>query len=296
MNFCRKLDLLTLGSDKNFEVLFRSYILVPVINLETMKHLKISNFWRDNYSSKNKVYEEFTATEYFRKMAAIFSPGESYFYIMNMHNLELDYISPEVDNFYNIESSSITIENLLKNAHPDHIPVLEKKEGVIKDFYFNHLKEDQRLNYKILYSYDLIDDFGKNRTMLLQATVIALSEEGFPQHILSIHTDISHITNKASKNVSFMDLRGDKSYFNVDTKYGKFRKEYVRGTKFSKEFTRREKQIIKLLSEGLETVEIANILNISPNTVSTHRKNIIRKGEFKNTAHMIGDYFKIIAN
>ena len=261
-----------------------------------MKHTKISEFWRETYSSKHDIYEEFTVTEYFRKMAAIFAPGESYFYVLNMHNLQLDHVSPEVEKFYEIDSSEITMEDLLKNTNPDHIPILQKKEGVIKDFFLNHLNKDKRLDYKIMYSYDLIDDFQNSRTMLLQATVISLSEEGYPKHILSIHSDISHLTPKASDRVSFMDLKGNHSYYNVDTQYGKFKKEYAKGIKSSNEFTNREKQIIKLLSEGQETAEIADLLNISPNTVSTHRKNIIRKGKFKNTAQMIGDYFMLFAS
>ncbi len=261
-----------------------------------MKHLKIADFWRKTYSSKHNVYEEFTVTDYFRKMAAIFSPGESYFYIMNMHNLELDYISPEVSNFYKIEMEDITMEVLLETANPDNIPILEKKEGVIKDFFVNHLDKNKITDYKIIYSYDMIDQYGKSRTMLLQATPLSISEEGFVKHVLSIHTDISHITPKASPNVSFMDLTGEKSYLNVDSQKGKFSMQYVLGAENTPDYTKREKQIIQLLSQGLESSEIAEVLNISFNTVTTHRRNILRKGEFKNTAHLIGDFFKIGIN
>lgn len=48
--------------------------------------------------------------------------------------------------------------------------------------------------------------------------------------------------------------------------------------KFS-ELTAREKQIISLIAYGKSTREIAEILFISVHTVSTHRKNIIRKTE-----------------
>ncbi len=261
-----------------------------------MKHQKIADFWRENYSSRLKVYEEFTVTDYFRKMAAIFAPGESYFYILNMHDLQLDYISPEVSKFYNDDIEDISMETLLRNTNPNHIPVLEKKEAVIRDFFLNHLKKEERLDYKIIYSYDLIDDNGKSRTMLMQATVISLSVEGTPMHVLSIHSDISHITPRASKNVSFMSLSGANSYFNVDTAYGKFRTQYVLGSEDIPGYTKREKEIIKLLSQGLESGEIAEILHISTNTVTTHRRNILRKGEFKNTAHLIGGFFKLGIN
>lgn len=274
----------------------RNCILAKPLYSKTMKHLKIADFWRENYSSKNKIYEEFTVTDYFRKMAAIFAPGESYFYILNMHNLELDYISPEVSIFYKNKSGDMTMEKLLEAANPNHIPILQKKESVIKDFFINFLDVERITDYKILYSYDLIDHYGKSRTMLLQATPLSISDEGFVKHVLSIHTDISHITPKASNNVSFMDITGEKSYFNVDTQHGRFKTQYVLGSENSPQYTKREKQIIKLLSQGFESGEIAEILNISSNTVTTHRRNILRKGEFKNTAHLIGDFFKIGIN
>lgn len=41
--------------------------------------------------------------------------------------------------------------------------------------------------------------------------------------------------------------------------------------------TRREKEILKLLSNGLNGPEIAEKLFLSPLTVETHRKNLLRK-------------------
>lgn len=52
----------------------------------------------------------------------------------------------------------------------------------------------------------------------------------------------------------------------------------------SKKFniSRQEKEIIRLVVKGLQSKEIAEILNISKNTVDTHRKNINRKLEITN--------------
>lgn len=51
--------------------------------------------------------------------------------------------------------------------------------------------------------------------------------------------------------------------------------------------TDREIEIIKLLSQGYSTCEISITLSISEYTVSTHRKNSIRKTESKNSAHLV---------
>jgi len=52
-------------------------------------------------------------------------------------------------------------------------------------------------------------------------------------------------------------------------------------------FTSKEKEVLSLISTGLTTKEIAAQLNISHHTVETHRKNLLRKGEVKNSAQLV---------
>ncbi len=51
--------------------------------------------------------------------------------------------------------------------------------------------------------------------------------------------------------------------------------------------TRREKEVLLLISEGLTNHEIAEKLFVSTTTVDTHRKNLLAKFEAKNTASLI---------
>lgn len=56
--------------------------------------------------------------------------------------------------------------------------------------------------------------------------------------------------------------------------------------------TRREKEVLQLISEGLTNAEIAEKLFISIPTVNTHRKSILEKFEVKNTATLIAKAIK----
>lgn len=56
--------------------------------------------------------------------------------------------------------------------------------------------------------------------------------------------------------------------------------------------TRREKEILMLIAEGLTNAEIAEKLFISIPTVNTHRKSLLEKLEVKNTALLIGKAIK----
>lgn len=51
--------------------------------------------------------------------------------------------------------------------------------------------------------------------------------------------------------------------------------------------TKREREIIKLIADGMTNQEIADRLFISPRTVDTHRSNIMQKLDVKNTAALV---------
>ncbi len=51
--------------------------------------------------------------------------------------------------------------------------------------------------------------------------------------------------------------------------------------------TRREKEVLELIAEGLTNIEIGQKLFISTTTVDTHRKNLLAKFEVKNTASLV---------
>lgn len=61
---------------------------------------------------------------------------------------------------------------------------------------------------------------------------------------------------------------------------------------FEVPLTKREKEILKLIAEGLSSQEIADKLFISLRTVETHRLNINQKLDVKNTAGLVKEAIK----
>lgn len=59
------------------------------------------------------------------------------------------------------------------------------------------------------------------------------------------------------------------------------------------ELTKREKEILKLISDGLSNKEIANLLFVSTRTVDTHRYNVMQKLNVKNGAELVRMAFKL---
>jgi DNA-binding NarL/FixJ family response regulator len=51
--------------------------------------------------------------------------------------------------------------------------------------------------------------------------------------------------------------------------------------------TKREKEILQLIADGMTTSDIAAALHLSPLTVETHRKSLLQKFDVKNVAGMV---------
>ncbi len=70
-------------------------------------------------------------------------------------------------------------------------------------------------------------------------------------------------------------------------------KEYIRLARKKKRpdpiksITKREREVLSLLTEGLTSSEIASKLYISPRTVEKHRTNLLKKLNLKNTAALV---------
>lgn len=251
-------------------------------------HLKITNYWKNNYSSKIETSKKYDVPPHFKKMASLMAPGKSYYYIANFHTLELEMISNSVVDFTGKQPEEVDIEHLLSLALPEEIEKVHKKEKVISEFFSNYLEKHELLQYKVVYTYKYRNYKGEVRVMLHQATCLSLNEAGRFVHVFSIHSDISHLTSTSSQDISFINIEGGESFYNIDTSKGVFDpKRLSKKENLKKLLSSREIDIIKQLALGYSADEISVNLNISSHTVKTHKKNILRKTESRNSTQLV---------
>lgn len=251
---------------------------------------EIVHYWKNQYSSHLKKYQSYDAGDQFRRVASIFSPGKSYYYIVNFHNLELDELSSSITKFVKKEPSKIKMEDLLKTILPEDLKGVANKEAVIKDFYNRYLNDiEDILQYKVVYSYRAVGLDGNVNTMLHQATILSTDNNGIIQHAFSMHTDVSHLNMTSNDDISFIHMDGGVSYCNIKTDNGVFDPENseYNDNDLINLFSEREKEIIKKLAQGKSAKEIAESLNLSLHTVRTHRRNLLNKTGYTNTAQLI---------
>lgn len=110
------------------------------------------------------------------------------------------------------------------------------------------------------------------------------SQKSFIDEIIKIGVDGCLLKNNTGKELkeaidrvmegrSYYDLIND--FISEDNEIAQFK------------LGEREIEIIKLLSKGFTSNEIAEKLFISEHTVKTHRKNILRKTDLKNTSQLM---------
>ena len=86
--------------------------------------------------------------------------------------------------------------------------------------------------------------------------------------------------------MSFIHIQEGKSYFGI----GNIKDLSNEQPKLT--ISNREVEILKLISEGFSSKEIADYLYISLDTVRTHRKNILAKTDFKNLTQAATHYVR----
>ncbi|SER85328.1 LuxR C-terminal-related transcriptional regulator [Pedobacter rhizosphaerae] len=215
-------------------------------------------------------------------LASIFSNGPFYFYVVDFFNREIKYISPGVEEIHGLRPEKTTFQDILDCIHPDDMAFVAKAEETMMKVFYETLGVEKYKKYKMSYCFRFRTKDGSYQMFNHQAILLATDEHGRGAKSLNIHTNISHLTSKNNYQISAIGMFGEPSYLNIDTK------DHTLFPNPSQPiFTKREIEIIRLLSLGLTNINIADKLYISFETVRTHRKNILRKSKSKNSGELI---------
>ncbi len=125
--------------------------------------------------------------------------------------------------------------------------------------------------------------------------IIALTmhqEYRFIQHMLDqgVHGYLLKSSGKEEILLAIRQVFANKSYLNAEvtrTLIEGMRRRNVEPRKKGTKLTHREREVLNLIVAGLTTSEIAGRLFVSSTTAETHRKNLLRKLEVRNTAGLV---------
>ena len=200
--------------------------------------------------------------------------GSQFIYIFDFPRGEINYVSPGIQKIFGYEPGEVNLQFLYEKIHPDdRAGVAEATIDAIQGTIDKHMTSPGRLKFSVNYRFQKKD--GSYLQVLRHQTIQQTDEQGNILRATGIIVELGHLPEVHGVIGKMVDNETGNLIYS--------RSYSVQDSIFST----REKEIILLLANGRKTDEIAEKLFISPNTVSTHRKNMLKKYAVKNTAELI---------
>tara|TARA_R110002126_G_scaffold9840_1_gene44212 strand:+ start:18032 stop:18808 length:777 start_codon:yes stop_codon:yes gene_type:complete len=245
---------------------------------------KIISFSKSSISEKDTVY----GAEYLNSLLAnIYSPGPSFQYVIDLNTKSFDYVSDSVGDIFGFSSESFSLEDYVNLVLQDSFDYVYNCEKIAAYFLFKFIQGSEIPYYKVSYQISMLDRFRRPTLFLRQSIALSCDENYKISKVFTNQSRIDHITKVNNGKISFIDVRGIKSYYDISNI-----SDLTKPVQFKKTHSQREIQIIKLIAEGYSSKEIAKLLFISYNTVRTHRNNILRNSDCSSMAEVISNCIK----
>jgi DNA-binding CsgD family transcriptional regulator len=162
--------------------------------------------------------------------------------------------------------------------HPDQIEGIMSFQKTIAHFFTQETAKPDYANGAVICNY-LYKNGDNDYVPVLQRTIRLEADENHnPVLFLSFIHYVGHIKKYDALNCVLSSADNVRMYtYNAPGKC-------MEGPKM---FSTHEKNIISLLAQGFDTKTIAQKLFISPNTVNTHRRNLIKKTDCLDTTGVV---------
>lgn len=138
-------------------------------------------------------------------------------------------------------------------------------------------------NLKMSLFFRMINALGKYYWIMVQYPEVILDKNGKIVYGLVIVTDISHIKSQGEP---MMNILNHKEHF--CQQFFCLNENILSITKLTApRLTRRETEILQLLTGGHGSKQIASLLHLSTKTVDNHRQNMLRKTGSKSSSELV---------
>ena len=238
---------------------------------------KAGDIWKEIGQHK-KPEELEVEVEIYKKMLSLFQVGDYCYFIFSPPEMRMEYTNESITKLLGYTPEEFTLEKFLDVIHPDDLQNYLNFEATITQFWQN-LPPEKVFKYKTRYDFRIRCKDGKYKRLLQQVAVIQSDEDGAVLRTFVIFTDISDLKQTNKMVLSIMGLEDEPSYIDIQPVQTLVPHKSI--------LTKREKEILQLLVEEHQTVEIAEVLNISPHTVSSHRKNIFKKTNTRSVLQLV---------
>lgn len=221
---------------------------------------------------KSQVNQFLKVEPHFNPDAFTLLPGQA-MYVVQYDSLEITY-HKNIEQLLGYKDEEFNSTVLLKCFHPDQTEQLTRIIKCAVQMGIEH-KAGSQLPWMFLI-YKFKTKSGTYKPILRQTSILERHSGGGMYSAYSILTDLSGVNNA---DVVQWKIEAEPHYLE---KFKKFINQSLPNP-----FSKREIEVLTLLSEGLNSSEIAEILFISKHTIDTHRRRLLAKSGTRNTAELI---------
>ncbi len=163
------------------------------------------------------------------------------------------------------------------SIHPDDLAFVLETDNMLHDF-FSEMTFNERKDYKLVYDFRIRNVEGFYVRYMNQCVVLDQNKNGETWLTLVI----SHLLSEPDEN-----RKSQRRLINFKT--GKLHLFNNNDDDLNSNIilSKREKEILILMSRGYNSTDISDKLHISINTVKNHRQSILRKTKTNNTVQVV---------
>ena len=182
----------------------------------------------------------------------------------------------EIFGFGKQEGQCINFEMHYERIHPDDLAFVLETDNMQYQF-FSNLPFNEKKDYKLVYDFRTRNTDGFYVRYIHQSIPLEQDKDGRTWLTLVISHPISERTTNEKPQRRLINIKtGEQHLFNkIDKKNS--------GTVL----TKREQEVLILISRGYDSYNIADKMKISINTVNNHRQSILRKTKTENATQAV---------
>lgn len=211
-----------------------------------------------------------------------------YYYLYDTVSHEIVYVSESIESILGITREEFNLKTLFKRVHHEDRRHILASEVLFCQFFSSHISQSEYTSYTTSYCFRVFTASGECHLALHQGIAYDIDRNGFIRYMLYVDRLIEHSVVNNSMLVSFRSKNGSPSYLGIDP--------YNTTSSISPVtfvFTKREEEILRLLSKGLTAEKIAETLHVSFNTIRTHKQNLLRKAGVRNSIELVAMAIKM---
>lgn len=245
------------------------------------KALQLAPIWKrfpQLFSEKQLEISESTIIQMISEMLVI---GDHYYFILNVADGSVQHVAANCLSMHNLENTPSHVQEIVDLIHPDDLPYVMRAEEVCHQKIAKQ-EAEERKNLKACYCFRMKMNNGKYQLFHHQSIPVLFDEQGKIVSTVNIHTNIDHISKKNSFIAHVIGINNNNSFYQFNLS-----KKISIGKKPNNPLTTRESDILQYVAKGYSSIQIAELLGISDQTVRVHRKNILKKTQTINSSSLI---------